>query len=270
LRPAIISRKKQPMQTSKSFLVVGTLAFCATCLSLAAPDTPEQAQAREALRHAMRHSNALPVVRPAAVTPAPADPETIRTAREALRQKMAELDAREKTAAEAEARAKAEAKARQEEERQRAATEAKARQEAEAAAAKARQEAAAAEKQRQAAEAKAKKEAAAAEARAKREAEAAEKARAAAEAKAKKQAEKEQAKAAAQAREEAKQQAAPEAPKRAPAAQTTGGFESLQAPPLPVSGSKEARLGELLKQYKADQITPEQYHQRRARILAEP
>jgi hypothetical protein len=35
-------------------------------------------------------------------------------------------------------------------------------------------------------------------------------------------------------------------------------------------GSKEQRLGVLLQQYKADQITPQEYHAQRAKILAEP
>jgi hypothetical protein len=42
------------------------------------------------------------------------------------------------------------------------------------------------------------------------------------------------------------------------------------APGLPVSLSKEQRLQTLLMLYKADQITPEQYHTKRAAILAEP
>jgi hypothetical protein len=46
-------------------------------------------------------------------------------------------------------------------------------------------------------------------------------------------------------------------------------------PPLPtpqpaVSASKELRLEELLQLYRSDKITPEQYHERRAKILAEP
>ncbi|HEX4644931.1 MAG TPA: hypothetical protein VH598_04920 [Verrucomicrobiae bacterium] len=44
----------------------------------------------------------------------------------------------------------------------------------------------------------------------------------------------------------------------------------LVAPPTNLSGSKEQRLGQLLQQYKADQITPAQYHEQRAKILAEP
>jgi len=47
-------------------------------------------------------------------------------------------------------------------------------------------------------------------------------------------------------------------------------FKPIQAPPLPISASKEARLAELLRRYKADEITPEQYQAERARIRAEP
>jgi hypothetical protein len=47
-------------------------------------------------------------------------------------------------------------------------------------------------------------------------------------------------------------------------------FKSVAAPPLPISGSKEARLAELLRRYKADEITPDEYHRQRAKTLAEP
>jgi hypothetical protein len=46
-------------------------------------------------------------------------------------------------------------------------------------------------------------------------------------------------------------------------------FEPLQAPPSPLTGSKDERLKQLLDQYKADQITPEEYHKQRAAIVAE-
>ncbi len=48
------------------------------------------------------------------------------------------------------------------------------------------------------------------------------------------------------------------------------GLEPIQAPPLPISAAKEAQLQALLEQYKADQITSEQYQTGRAKILAEP
>jgi len=39
---------------------------------------------------------------------------------------------------------------------------------------------------------------------------------------------------------------------------------------LPFSADKQRRLADLLVKYQADAITPEQYHQQRAKILAEP
>jgi len=47
-------------------------------------------------------------------------------------------------------------------------------------------------------------------------------------------------------------------------------FPPLEGPELPISGAKVQRLHALLQQYKADQITPEQYQSARAKILAEP
>lgn len=51
---------------------------------------------------------------------------------------------------------------------------------------------------------------------------------------------------------------------------TVPGPVPIVAPALPISMTKEQRLQALLMLYKADQITPEQYHTRRAAILAEP
>jgi len=48
------------------------------------------------------------------------------------------------------------------------------------------------------------------------------------------------------------------------------GLKPIVAPPLPISAAKEAQLQALLERYKADQITPEEYHSQRAAILAEP
>ena len=45
---------------------------------------------------------------------------------------------------------------------------------------------------------------------------------------------------------------------------------NLQIPPPALTGSKAARLAELLERYKADLITPKDYHTQRATILAEP
>ena len=47
-------------------------------------------------------------------------------------------------------------------------------------------------------------------------------------------------------------------------------LQPLQGPPSSLPAGKEARLAELLKRYKADQITPQEYHTERAKILAEP
>jgi hypothetical protein len=47
-------------------------------------------------------------------------------------------------------------------------------------------------------------------------------------------------------------------------------FPPLKAPPSSLAGDKEQRLQDLLRKYRADQITPEEYHQQRAKILAEP
>lgn len=47
-------------------------------------------------------------------------------------------------------------------------------------------------------------------------------------------------------------------------------FETIQGPPSPLSQEKQQRLDALLAKYKADQITPEQYHAERAKIMAEP
>lgn len=51
---------------------------------------------------------------------------------------------------------------------------------------------------------------------------------------------------------------------------------AIPAPPLmevplsPLAGAKAERLAELLQRYKADQISPKDYHTQRAAILAEP
>jgi hypothetical protein len=48
------------------------------------------------------------------------------------------------------------------------------------------------------------------------------------------------------------------------------GMKPIAAPVLPITASKEDRLAALLMKYKADQISPEEYHTQRAAILAEP
>ena len=44
----------------------------------------------------------------------------------------------------------------------------------------------------------------------------------------------------------------------------------IPAPTLPISAAKQEKLEALLAKYKADQISPEEYHVQRAAILAEP
>ena len=46
--------------------------------------------------------------------------------------------------------------------------------------------------------------------------------------------------------------------------------QPIVAPALPIALSKEQKLNALLSSYKADQLTPQQYHEQRAAILAEP
>jgi hypothetical protein len=44
----------------------------------------------------------------------------------------------------------------------------------------------------------------------------------------------------------------------------------LTGPPSPLTPAKQQKLDELLQLYRADQLTPEQYHDQRAKILSEP
>jgi hypothetical protein len=44
----------------------------------------------------------------------------------------------------------------------------------------------------------------------------------------------------------------------------------MEAPASPLAGSKEQRLAELLQQYKADKISPQEYHAARAKVIAGP
>ena len=62
----------------------------------------------------------------------------------------------------------------------------------------------------------------------------------------------------------------PKPPKPAELQKTAPVFEPLTGPPLPISDAKQQKLKDLLRLYQADQLTPEQYHQQRAKILAEP
>jgi hypothetical protein len=44
----------------------------------------------------------------------------------------------------------------------------------------------------------------------------------------------------------------------------------MSGPPSSLSAAKQQKLDALLQQYRADQISPEQYHEQRAKILSEP
>ncbi|HWH71089.1 MAG TPA: hypothetical protein VNT26_17005 [Candidatus Sulfotelmatobacter sp.] len=46
-------------------------------------------------------------------------------------------------------------------------------------------------------------------------------------------------------------------------------FQPLEGPALPIAADKQQSLAELLRKYKADEITPEEYHQQRAKILTQ-
>jgi hypothetical protein len=71
---------------------------------------------------------------------------------------------------------------------------------------------------------------------------------------------------------------APQAPASAPAAAPVPAPvkvkgltpEPMLAPALPINASKAQKLDWLLNLYKADQLSPQQYHEQRAAILAEP
>ena len=47
-------------------------------------------------------------------------------------------------------------------------------------------------------------------------------------------------------------------------------FPPIPGPGTAVSADKQQRLAELLRKYKADEISPEEYHQQRAKVMSEP
>ena len=63
---------------------------------------------------------------------------------------------------------------------------------------------------------------------------------------------------------------APVANRNQPMPPPTLNLPALQGPATGLSSTKEQKLNELLNQYRADQISPQQYHEQRAKILAEP
>ena len=48
------------------------------------------------------------------------------------------------------------------------------------------------------------------------------------------------------------------------------GFQPMQGPAVNISSAKQQQLNDLLRRYQSDEITPAQYHQERAKILAQP
>jgi hypothetical protein len=53
----------------------------------------------------------------------------------------------------------------------------------------------------------------------------------------------------------------------APAAKPATEFAPIAVPDSPLSSAKQQKLQELLAKYKADQITPEEYHRQRAAVI---
>ena len=236
------------MQISKSFLAV-----CVATLGLVAPgahardgqDTEVQAKAREALRQKMKDLQTQP---PAVSTDLAAKPGALSAPNATDAETKKQVAARIKARQDAERAAKAEAEASRK----------------------------AAAKRQAETEAQAK-----AEARLKAEAQAKPKAESkpqpsaipqkAAEAKPQPPTKAPaQAKAADQKPAAAPGPGQPAAAKPAPTAKNAPAFQPLPVPVLPLSGDKQQKLAELLRKYRADEITPEQYHTERAKILAEP
>jgi hypothetical protein len=48
------------------------------------------------------------------------------------------------------------------------------------------------------------------------------------------------------------------------------GLKPIEAPLLPVTATQQAQLQALLAKYKANQVSPEEYHRQRVEILAQP
>ena len=48
------------------------------------------------------------------------------------------------------------------------------------------------------------------------------------------------------------------------------GLQPMEAPYVPISASQEVQLEDLLARYKANEVTPAEYHRQRTAILAQP
>jgi hypothetical protein len=60
------------------------------------------------------------------------------------------------------------------------------------------------------------------------------------------------------------------APAAAPATKPVAPTPIMTAPAMPIPMTKEQKLQQLNAKYKADQISPKEYHEQRAAILSEP
>jgi hypothetical protein len=68
----------------------------------------------------------------------------------------------------------------------------------------------------------------------------------------------------------AEKEKAKEAKAKAKSATKDSVAQPVVSPDLPISADKQMRLNALTEQYKADKLTPQEYHEQRAKILAEP
>jgi len=55
-----------------------------------------------------------------------------------------------------------------------------------------------------------------------------------------------------------------------PPAKGAPALTPIQVPPPAISADKQQRLDELLRKYKAEEITPEEYHLQRAKMMSAP
>ena len=242
------------MQVPKISLLICVLALGAS-MAIRAADTPAQAAARAALEAKLKELNEQTPPADTAVDAPVVKKTALEAAKPATKVKTTPAPVKNDVALKPVASESVQAKAAADKKAKQATADAKARQDAEKAAAelKAKKETQAAAEAKAAADKKAKQ--AAADAKAKQDA-----AKAAADLKAKKEA---------QAAAEAKAAAA----KKASEAYYPGkdlGLKKIDAPALPITTSKGERLQALLEKYKADKLSPEDYHKQRSVILAEP
>lgn len=230
------------MQTAKPLLILLALGLCVSSFSQTKPDTEAQAKAREALRKKIAELEGQPAApadkpakpaKPAAPTAAFVEAPAAATGTPEEIERLREATRRKIAELNAQGKTAPGVAA------------APAPPADSTADRRAQEKAAAAEKRRLADETTAREQAAAEAAKARAKAEA----------------------------DEAKARAAQEkaAAKAKPALKpVSAAFDPVPVPPSAIPSSKEERLAELLTKYKADEITPQEYHLTRAKILAEP